>query len=149
MKITDDMKLIDVNGAKHEFKRSHVYMMLNVGWSFFFIAWILNIIYYKLHPSAVDFRFARVKEKFQEYKRLVFGNGNGSKSSGDNEKTRKRTPEENKKTGDIELRPFLENEQLITVVPNHHHIVHIENVYLQNSVAEDNHAVKVLLETHF
>ena len=145
--ITDEMKLIDVNGVEHEFKSEHVHMMLHVGWSFFFIAWILNIIYYKLHPSAVDFRFARVKGKFEEYQKSLLGSSNESKSLQDIEKTTKTSTVKNKKIKDFELRPLLDNEHLNTVevVPdNHHHIVNIDN-------AEDNQipAVKVCLETHF
>ena len=30
-------------------------VMLCVGWSTFFLSWILNIIYYKIHPAEVDF----------------------------------------------------------------------------------------------
>ena len=71
LNITGDMKLIDVNGNSHEFTSYHVHMMMIVGWVCFIIAWILNIVYYFLHPSAVDFELSRLHEKL---KIPVFGN---------------------------------------------------------------------------
>ena len=65
------MKLIDVNGNSHEFTSYHVHMMMAVGWVCFILAWILNIVYYFLHPSAVDFELSRLHEKL---KIPVFGN---------------------------------------------------------------------------
>ena len=63
MQITDNMKLVDVNGFEHEITRHHINMMMVVGWISFFLAWILNIVYYALHPSAVDFNLSRLKKK--------------------------------------------------------------------------------------
>ena len=63
MRITDNMKLIDVNGFEHEITRHHINMMMAVGWASFFLAWILNIVYYALHPSAVDFNLSRLRKK--------------------------------------------------------------------------------------
>ena len=71
LNITGDMKLIDVNGNSHEFTSYHVHMMMIVGWVCFILAWILNIVYYFLHPSAVDFELSRLHEKL---KIPVFGN---------------------------------------------------------------------------
>ena len=59
------MKLIDVNGNSHEFTSYHVHMMMAVGWVCFILAWILNIVYYFLHPSAVDFELSRLHEKLK------------------------------------------------------------------------------------
>ena len=63
LSITDDMKLLDVNGAEKKLTRSDVHWMMVTGWFTFIIAWILDIIYYKLHPSAVDFNPNRLRRK--------------------------------------------------------------------------------------
>ena len=45
-------------------------MMLTIGWLTFLAAWIMNILFYKVHPSAVDFSPKRMKEKMFIY---IFG----------------------------------------------------------------------------
>ena len=61
--MSDDMKLIDVHGVEHKLARHHINWMISVGWLSFFLAAVLNIIYYKLHPSAVDFNLGRMGTK--------------------------------------------------------------------------------------
>ena len=39
--------------------RNHISVMLGLGWSFFFLGWLLNLAYYKLHPNMVDFDTSR------------------------------------------------------------------------------------------
>ena len=65
LSITDNMKLIDVNGNSHEFTSYHINMMMAVGWVCFILAWILNIVYYFLHPSAVDFKLSTFNQKLK------------------------------------------------------------------------------------
>ena len=61
--MSNDMKLIDVHGVEHKFARHHINWMISIGWLSFFLAAVLNIIYYKLHPSAVDFNLGRMQRK--------------------------------------------------------------------------------------
>ena len=64
------MVLIDVNGVPHELTSLHVHVMLGVGWTAFLLAWVFNILHYRLHPFAVDFNIGRLKNKFFFY---IFG----------------------------------------------------------------------------
>ena len=124
------MKLIDVNGVKHDFKSNHVYMMLKVGWIFFLLAWILHIIYYKLHPSAVDFRLERVKGKYKEYRRFLFGRSHYKcwSPQQENQERKMNTGDGNEKDKEIELRHLLFNEHVnADEVVAKHHIVTIES----------------------
>ena len=42
-------------------------MILVIGWVCFFISWICNIIYYKVHPSGVDFNLGRSRARLFIY----------------------------------------------------------------------------------
>ena len=64
------MVLIDVNGVPHELTSLHVHVMLGVGWTAFLLAWVFNILHYRLHPFAVDFNIGRLKNKLFLY---IFG----------------------------------------------------------------------------
>ena len=68
--MSDDMKLIDVNGFSHKLTSFHVHMMMLTGWLSFILAWIMNILYYKIHPSEVIFDSKKFKEKLFIY---IFG----------------------------------------------------------------------------
>ena len=57
------MRLIDVNGNSHPMTKYQVRMMMKLGWVAFLFAWLMNILFYKVHPSAVDFSPKRYKEK--------------------------------------------------------------------------------------
>ena len=64
------MRLIDVNGLAHELTEHQVRMMITVGWLTFLAAWLMTIIFYKTHPSAVDFSPKRLPDKLFIY---IFG----------------------------------------------------------------------------
>ena len=64
------MKLIDVNGNPHTMTKFQVRMMILIGWLAFLFAWLMNILFYSVHPSFVDFSLKRCKEKCFIY---VFG----------------------------------------------------------------------------
>ena len=68
--VTHDMKLIDVNGVSHELTEAQVRMMVMIGWLTFLAAWVMNILFYKSHPSAVDFSPKRFRDKMFIY---IFG----------------------------------------------------------------------------
>ena len=61
--MTDNIKLIDINGYEHDMTKSQVRIMYALGFSAFILSWIMNLCYYKVHPSAVDFRLKTFKEK--------------------------------------------------------------------------------------
>ena len=61
------MRLIDVNGNPHPMTKHQVRMMMLIGWSAFLLAWLMNILFYKTHPSAVDFSLDRFKQKCSLY----------------------------------------------------------------------------------
>lgn len=65
------MRLIDVNGRPHDLTEHQVRMMITIGWMTFLAAWVMNIFFYKTHPSAVDFSPKRLKDKMFIY---IFGN---------------------------------------------------------------------------
>ena len=39
------------------FFHNKVRMMILIGWAAFFTSWVMNIMYYKVHPSSVEFSF--------------------------------------------------------------------------------------------
>ena len=53
--MTDNMTLIDVNGEIHFLTQDQVRMMMTIGWLSFLSSWIMNLLFYKVHPSSVDF----------------------------------------------------------------------------------------------
>ena len=55
------MEIKDVNGRPHDLTQYQVQMIMTFGWAAFFLSWISNILYYKVHPSAVDFNPRRSK----------------------------------------------------------------------------------------
>ena len=61
--MTDDMKLIDVNGYEHDLTKRQVRIMYMLGFLAFILSSIMNLCYYKVHPSAVDFRPGTFNEK--------------------------------------------------------------------------------------
>ena len=61
------MKIIDVNGRPHTLTQYQVQNMLVISWVFFLLSWIFNILYYKVHPSAVDFNLKRSRAKLFIY----------------------------------------------------------------------------------
>ena len=61
------MEIKDVNGRPHPLTQYQVQMILVIGWVCFFISWICNIIYYKVHPSGVDFNLGRSRARLFIY----------------------------------------------------------------------------------
>ena len=48
------IKIKDIYGNDHDLTPHHVRVMLVVGWACFLGSWLINIAYYKFHPSAVE-----------------------------------------------------------------------------------------------
>ena len=61
------MEIKDVNGRPHDLTQHQVQMIMMFGWAAFFLSWISNVLYYKVHPSAVDFNCRRFRSKFFIY----------------------------------------------------------------------------------
>ena len=73
--LSDSMKLMDVNGNTHPLTKHQVRMMILLGWMAFLLAWLMNILFYKVHPSAVDFSPKRYRDRCFLYvvgKKIVF-----------------------------------------------------------------------------
>ena len=70
-----------MNGNTHPLTRFHVRMMIMIGWLAFLLAGLMNVLFYKVHPSFVDFSPKRFGEKCFIYffgKKIVFfGKGRG------------------------------------------------------------------------
>ena len=59
------MTIKDIYGNAHDLTPHHVRVMLGVGWACFLGSWLINIAYYKFHPSAVDvFSFSDKKKLY-------------------------------------------------------------------------------------
>ena len=71
--LSDSMRLIDVNGIPHPITKFQVKMMILIGWLAFLLAAVMNILFYKVHPSFVDFKLKRFKERCFIY---LFGKKN-------------------------------------------------------------------------
>ena len=48
------MTITDVDGQKQDFPQNTVNVMIGVSWACFIGSWLINIAYYKFHPSSVD-----------------------------------------------------------------------------------------------
>ena len=78
--LSDSMSLIDVNGNPHPMTKFQVRIMIMIGWLTFLLAALMNILFYKVHPSFVDFKPKRFKERCFIYlfgKKIFFGSGKG------------------------------------------------------------------------
>ena len=67
LSLTNNMKLMDVNGYPHDLTPYQVRMMITIGWIAFFSSWTMNILFYAVHPSAVDFNLERLRDKCYIY----------------------------------------------------------------------------------
>ena len=67
LNLSDNMKIDDVNGRPHILTQYQVQMILVIGWVSFLASWISNIIYYKVHPSEVDFNLRRSTDRLFVY----------------------------------------------------------------------------------
>ena len=61
--LSDSMRLIDMNGSPHPLTKFQVRMMIMIGWLAFLLAGLMNVLFYKVHPSFVDFSPKRFKDK--------------------------------------------------------------------------------------
>ena len=109
--MTDDMKLIDCNGYKHDMTKRQVRIMYAIGFTAFILSWIMNLCYYKVHPSAVDFRPKTFKEKCFIY---VLGEKKQipipcmTNEGIQKESTRKTSKESTRKTSKVSYRCFVQ-----------------------------------------
>ena len=59
------MIIKDVYGNPHDFTKQQMDVMIGIGWACFLGSWIVNIAYYKFHPSSVEmFEFSDKKMLF-------------------------------------------------------------------------------------
>ena len=70
------MTITDISGNDHPLRRPHVIVMLAVGWACFLASWMVNLAYYKVHPSAVDVFSLSDKRKLYVFGTDVFSSGN-------------------------------------------------------------------------
>ena len=79
--MSNNMELIDINGNPHTMTKFQVRMMILIGWLTFLLAALMNILFYKVHPSFVDFNPKRFKERCFIYyfgrKKVFFGKEKG------------------------------------------------------------------------
>ena len=61
------LNLTDVNGMEHAIEPYHICVMLALGWTCFFSSYVMNFIYYKIHPSGVDFKKKRFRNRLHFY----------------------------------------------------------------------------------
>ena len=54
LRTREGMSIKDVHGNPHKFTKNHLDVMIGVGWACFILSWMVNIAYYKFHPSAVE-----------------------------------------------------------------------------------------------
>ena len=50
----EGMTIKDLYGNEHDLSKLSVGVMIGAGWAFFIISWIINVGYYKFHPSSVE-----------------------------------------------------------------------------------------------
>ena len=81
LNISEGMTIKDIYGDDHDLSPDHVHVMLAVGWACFLGSWLINIAYYKFHPSAVDVFSLSDKGKLYMFGTDVFSSGNGEEPS--------------------------------------------------------------------
>merc|ERR1712032_724682 len=69
LSMKEDMKLIDINGIPHPLSPGQVGVMMAIGWICFLLSWAFNALFYKLHPSSIDFDKERFGERFHVHLR--------------------------------------------------------------------------------
>ena len=69
------MTIKDIYGNDHNLTPHHVHVMQGVGWACFLGSWLINIAYYKFHPSAVEVLSLSDKKKLYVFGRDVFSTG--------------------------------------------------------------------------
>ena len=61
--LPEDPELYDVNGRKHAVRKDQVYIMLAIGWASFLLSWMMNILFYLVHPSVLDLHKERSRSR--------------------------------------------------------------------------------------
>ena len=61
--MTDEMILVDVTGRAHPIGKYNTGWILGAGWIFFGVSFLLNCIFYKIHPSATDISIDAIKRR--------------------------------------------------------------------------------------
>ena len=61
------MSLVDVHGRVRLLTEHQVHVTLVIGWVSFLLSWMFNIMYYRVHPSAVDFNPSRSRARLFIY----------------------------------------------------------------------------------
>lgn len=73
----DSIMLVDTNEESHKLTKFQVRVMMAVGWTAFLGSWLMDILFYKVHPSSVDFSEKGMREKLfihvQGEKRFLWG----------------------------------------------------------------------------
>ena len=67
MNVPDTMQMIDINGRTISLSSNGVTCVLVIGWLSYLLSLILNIIYYYIHPSRLDFDLRRFKRRIVLY----------------------------------------------------------------------------------
>ena len=81
LNIREEMIIKDIYGNDHELTQHHVRVMVGVGWACFLGSWIINIAYYKFHPSSVDLFSFSEKKKLYVFGKDVFSLSQKTKRS--------------------------------------------------------------------
>ena len=81
LKIERGMKIKDSYGNEHALRPYHVIVMLTVGWACFLGSWLVNVAFYKFHPSAVDIFSLSDKKKLYVFGKDVFSSENKEQPS--------------------------------------------------------------------
>ena len=63
LNLKQEMVLLDLHGRHHNLPISVVHHMLALGWGFFFLGWVMNIIFYGVHPCDVSLSPTSIKDK--------------------------------------------------------------------------------------
>ena len=71
--IKEEMKLVDSYGNLYLLTPHQVRVMLGVGWACFFGDCLINILYYKFHPSSVDVDLTDQEARSEKMTLYVFG----------------------------------------------------------------------------
>ena len=66
------MKIKDIYGIDHDLTPYHIHVMLGVGWGCYLGSWVFHVIYYKVHPSAVEMWPLSDKKKLFMFGKDVF-----------------------------------------------------------------------------
>ena len=63
--MSDEMSMIDVHGNAHSVQPFSIYWMLGAGWIFMFLSFILNLIFYMIHPSSPGISLDDIKRRIK------------------------------------------------------------------------------------